>query len=102
MSLINFHPLEGIWCPRLKVKVTNLVIETDSILAERGVIGALVDVGAPGAVAVEAVVADALERPEGVDAVRVGVAAAVVRLTLVDVLLGDSKNSNGGQSLNDT
>ena len=69
----------------------NLIIETDAVLAERGVIGALVDVGAPGAVAAEAVVANALERPEGVDAVRVRVAAAVVRLALVDVLNVEQK-----------
>ena len=40
------------------------------------------------AVSAEAVVADALEGPEGVDAPGVGVATSVVCLTLIDVLKG--------------
>ena len=63
-----------------------LIIETNAILAQGGIIGALVDVGALLAVAAEPVVADALERPEGVQAARVCVAAAIVGRACVDVL----------------
>ena len=63
-----------------------LIIETNAILAQGGIIGALVDVGALLAVAAEPVVADALERPEGVQAARVCVAAAIVGRAFVDVL----------------
>ena len=68
-----------------------MIIETNAILAQGGIIGALVDVGALLAVAAEPVVADALERPEGVQAARVRVAATVVGRAFVDVLRKNKK-----------
>jgi hypothetical protein len=63
-----------------------LIVKTNAVFAQSGIIGALVDVGALLAVAAEPVVTDTFERAEGVQATGVRVAAAVVGRALVDVL----------------
>lgn len=66
------------------------VVQAVPIFAERTVLRALVDVLAAVAVASKASVAHALKGTLGVDAVRIGVAAAVVRGAFVDVPTLDS------------
>lgn len=66
------------------------LVQTMTVLTVHGMLGTLVDVCADVAVTPETGVADALEWPLGVPALRVLVAASVIRQTLVDVPAGDA------------
>lgn len=69
-----------------------LGVDAGPVLAQGGVVGALVDVGARLAVAAEPGVADAQRAAGGVDALGPRVAASVVDPTLVDILPEHSKD----------
>ena len=77
----------------ISILKTDLIIKTNSIFAQRRIVGTFVNVGTLLTVAAESVVAHTLEGAEGVDAARVRVAAAVIRCAFVDVLLANKNKS---------